>query len=451
MKDLTQGKVLKTLILFSIPMMIGSIFQLLYSTIDSVIVGNVLGVKELAGVGATGSLNFFIIGFANGMASGCCIMVARQFGAKNMPEMKKAIGHTMVLGSLVAIFLSVLSTSLLHLILTVMNTPADVIGFADTYIRIIFSGMIITMWYNLISGILRSVGDSKTPLYFLIISSILNIFLDLFFMAVLSMGVAGAAVATLISQLVSVLLCIIYTVKKYPEILPSLHDYKLEWAMSRDLLSHGTILGFQTSLIAVGNVCVQTALNSLGSTYMAANTAANKISHIFMQPLSTVGAAMGTFAPQNLGAGKIDRIRKGLVSSNILIFSWAAFSGLVSFVFGPWLISLLIRSDAENFADVIRYGSTYLRWHLVFFLFLGPLYLYRNTLQGIGNKTIPFLSGILELVFKIAAVLWITPNFGYSGICATEPFAWVLCALLLGIAFYFDPRVRKMNERSVSS
>lgn len=446
MKDLTEGKVLKTILLFSIPLVIGNVFQLLYSFIDSLIVGNILGVKELAGVGATGSLNFFIVGFANGMASGCCIMVARFYGAHDDKLMHKAIAHSLILGPAVAITLSILSCTFLHRILLLMNTPEDVIGFADSYIRIIFGGMVISMFYNLVAGFLRSVGDSMTPLYFLIVASLINIVLDILFMGVLKIGVAGAAIATLISQVISVILCVIFIFKKYRQIVPSLEDFKLEWPLCKELLGHGFSLGFQSSIIAIGNVCVQTALNALGSTYMAANTAANKVSQLFMQPLSMIPTAMSTFASQNLGAKKITRIRQGMSSSLILVMAWAAFSGFCSIVFGPQLVGILVKSDAAEAAMVIEQGCIYLRLHLIFFLALGPLYLYRQTLQGIGNKIVPVISGTLELLVKIAAVLWITPNFGYVGIAATEPIAWVLCAAVLMIFFYRDPRVKVIQK-----
>lgn len=447
MKDLTQGSILKTILGFTVPLIAGNIFQLLYSFTDSLIVGNMLGVNELAGVGATGSLNFLIVGFATGMTSGFSILIARHFGAKDEEQMKKSIAHSLVLGTIAAVLLSLISCLLLRPILTWMHTPADVFEHSYSYIRLIFGGMVITMLYNTASSVLRSVGDSRTPLYFLIIASIVNIALDILLMGVFHTGVAGAAIATLISQAISVILCLIFILRKYRFIIPSRQHYRPDSALIKELLAQGFSLGFQSSFIAVGSILVQSALNSLGTIYVAANTAAHKISQIFMQPLITFGTAMTTFASQNLGAGKLDRVKKGLRTTSAISIVWSVFSFLCSMIAGPALIGLLVNSSFDGAAMVAEQGSLFLRLNLLFFPFLGLLFIYRNTLQGIGNKTTPLASGVLELIVKIVTALWLAPAFGYMGIIFCEPIAWVLCMILLLAAFYRDPRVKALRVK----
>lgn len=448
MKDLTKGNVLKTLIAFSLPIIGGNLFQLLYNFTDSLIVGNILGVNELAGVGATGSLNFLIVGFANGACTGFSIIVARCFGAQNEDSLRKAIAHSLVLAALLGLVLSVTSVLLLKNILTWMNTSADIFEHSYNYISIIFGGMLITMMYNILAGHLRSIGDSRTPLYVLIVTSIVNIVLDIICMTVLPWGVAGAAIATLISQALSVLLCLIVIVRKYKRLIPRRQDFVFDKKLTRDLVAQGLSLGVQGSFIAVGSILVQSALNALGTVYVAANTAAGKISQLFMQPLATFGTAMATFASQNLGAGKIERVKAGLRCANVMATVWSVLSFAISMLVGSFLIGLLINTSSEAAALVIEEGSTYLRVHLLFFVFLGPLFIYRNTLQGIGNKTQPLVSSVLELVIKIGTALWVAPALGYIGIVFCEPVAWVLCMALLVAFFYHDPRVKALNQKA---
>lgn len=446
MKDLTKGSVLKSLLSFAIPLIAGNLFQLLYNFTDSLIVGNILGVNELAGVGATGSLNFLIVGFANGMTTGFSILVARHFGAKDEHSMRKAIAHSLALSIMIGAFLSVVSVLLLRHILTWMNTPADIFEHSYDYISVIFGGILITMLYNILAGCLRSVGDSKTPLYVLIAASLLNIVLDIVFMAFLHTGVAGAAIATMISQAVSVLLCLLFIIKKYRFLIPKRQHYRFDKAMTKELVAQGLSMGFQGSFIAVGSIMVQSALNALGTVYVAANTTAAKITQLFMQPLGTLGSTMTTFASQNLGAQKIDRVKAGLRCANIITTVWSIIAFLISLPLAPSMLGLLINEASENAALVIREGSFFLRMQLLFFVFLGPIFVYRNTLQGIGNKTIPLFSSLLELGIKILVALWLAPAFGYVGIVFCEPIAWVLCMLLLLFFFYHDPRVKALSR-----
>lgn len=451
MKDLTKGSVLKNILLFAAPLAIGNIFQLLYGFADSLIVGNLLGVNELAGVGAVGSLNFFVVGFAGGMSSGFAILVARHFGAKDEGAMKQAIGHSIILSVISALIMTVLSLSLLRLVLTWMNTPADIVEHSYSYIRIIFGGLLITMLYNTLASVLRAVGDSRTPLYFLIIASIVNIGLDLLFIGVFHTGVEGAAIATILSQALSVILCLLYIWWKCKFIIPGKGDYHLRGGVVKELVTTGLSLGFISSFISVGSILVQSALNRLGTLYVAANTAAGRVCQIFMQPLMTLGTAMTTFGSQNLGAGKLKRVKQGLRVTCLISIAWSIIGFVFTLLASEPVIGILVKAADSNAETVKELGAYFLRMQLLFFPFLGFLFIYRNTLQGIGNQKSPLLSGVLELLVKIVTAFWLTSYWGYDGIVFSEPIAWVLCMILLLLGFYRDPRVKALSDKSLSS
>lgn len=441
-QDLTTGKVLPVLIKFSIPIVLGNIFQLVYNFTDSLIVGRILGASELAGVGATGSINFLILGAASGATSGLTIFVARFFGAKDEEKMRSAIAHSIVIAAIVALLFSTASLALLRNILTWMNTPDDIFDFSYQYISVIFGGIIITLFYNLLAGILRSVGDSKTPLYFLILSSLLNIALDVLFIAVLKTGVRGAAVATVIAQAVSVVLCIVFICRKFRFLLPKRQHFAPDWPLAKDMILLGLSMGFQNSFVAVGNILMQSSLNLLGTAYVAANTAASRMLHVFMSPMNTISSAMVTFTSQNLGAKKVYRIREGLRMSLLIGLGWALFSFLLSLPLGPQMVGIFINKGSENFDLVIKNGTFFLRWNLIFFLALGPLFTYRCTLTGLGNKLVPTLSAITELIVKILFVIFIIPVYHYPAIALTEPISWVFVLAILVIFFYRNPVIR---------
>ena len=445
-QDLTTGKVFPVLIRFSIPIILGNLFQLVYNFTDSLMVGRILGAKELAGVGATGSINFLILGAAMGVTSGLTIFVARFYGAKNEEKMKRTIAHAFVIAAIVALLFSGVSLLLLRNILTWMHTPSDIFEFSYQYISVIFVGIIITLYYNLLAGILRSVGDSRTPLYFLILSSLLNIALDYLFIAGLKVGVRGAAIATVIAQAVSVVLSFVFILRRYRFLLPQKNHFVPDWLLAKEMVLLGLSMGFQNSFVAVGNVLMQSSLNLLGTAYVAANTAADRMLHIFMTPLNTMVNTMTTFASQNLGAGKTGRIRAGLRVCLMIVLGWAAFSFLLSLVCGPQMLGLLIKKGAENYDLVIRNGTFFLRWNLLFFLALGPLFTYRSTLTGLGSKLVPILSAITELIVKVLFVLFIIPVYHYPAIALTEPISWVFVLAILVVFFYRNPLFRTKGD-----
>lgn len=436
MNDLTKGNVLKTLIQFSLPIIGGNLFQLLYSFTDALIVGNILGVGELAGIGATGSLSFLIIGFASGLCSGFSIVTSRLFGAKDDYQLRCAFATSLLLTLILGLLLSVSSVLLLPHLLHLMHTPQDIFHYSLKYMQVIFGGIVITMLYNLLAGYLRSIGDSRTSLYALIMASILNIVLDLLFIGVLSWGVAGAAIATIISQALSALICVLVIARRYKQLIPSRQHYALNNKLFKDLLTQGLSLGFQSSLITMGSIMVQSAINAMGTIYVAANTATGKICQFFLQPLDTIGIALSTFVGQNLGAGRIDRIKAGIRCSNMISAFWSLFSFGCSLLFAPQLLALLITDASPDSALIIREASFYLRVYLLFFLALGPLLLYRNTLQAMGNKTMPMISSFIELAIKLITAIFIAPAVGFTGIVFCDPCAWLICMLLMIFCFH---------------
>lgn len=441
-QDLTKGKVLPVLIRFSIPIMLGSLFQLIYNFTDSLIVGRILGASELAGVGATGSINFLIIGAATGATGGFTVFVARYYGAKEAENMRRAIAHALMISVVMSAAVTAVSLILLRQILRWMHTPADIFAYSYQYISVIFGGLIITVLYNLLAGILRSVGDSRTPLYFLILSSLLNIGLDLLFVAVWKAGVRGAAIATVIAQAVSVLLCILYAARRFKFLFPRRAHFAPDRRLLREMALLGLSMGFMNSFVAVGNILMQSSLNLLGTAYVAANTAADKVIRLFMTPLVTFSNAMTTFTGQNLGARKTGRIREGLRVCLALDTAWSLLSFLICLAFGPQLIALLINQTADHFDLVIQNGTFFLRWNTLFLLALGPLFAYRCTLTGLGNKLVPTLSAVTELIIKILFVLFVIPVYRYPAIALTEPISWVFVLAVLVIFFYRNPVIR---------
>lgn len=332
-RDMTKGNPMKLLLLFSLPVLLGNVFQQLYNMVDTIIVGRYLGYEALAAVGTTGSLNFLVLGFANGLASGFSVMVAQRFGAKDEDGLKKAEAGAITLCVLFTVGLTLLSLVTARPLLRLIHTPEDILGDAVAYISVIYAGIAATMMYNLLACLLRAVGDSKSPLYFLIISSLLNIALDVVFVRFTPMGVTGAALATVISQLVSGLLCIVYIWKKYPILHLSKKDFKVPKAMYRRHLNIGLPMAFQFSITAIGTVVVQGALNLFGTAKIAAFTAASKAEQLVTQPALTFGVAMATYSGQNLGAGKTERIKEGVSKCTILTLCCAVLSmGILFFV-----------------------------------------------------------------------------------------------------------------------
>lgn len=440
-KDMTKGEPFKLILWFSIPLLLGNIFQQLYSMVDTIIVGKILGTQALAAVGTTGPLNFLVLGFASGITSGFAVLVAQRFGAGDERGMKKAVAAAAKLAVGFTVVLTLASTIGTKALLHMINTPEDIFQGAYEYIVVIFGGMFTMMLYNSLACILRALGDSKTPLYFLIISSVLNIILDLTFIINFHMGVAGAAWATVVSQGVSGVLCFIYMMKKYPVMHLKKEDFKAEGWMYKKHLFIGLPMAFQFSITAIGTVILQGALNLFGSTTIAAYTAACKVEQLVTQPAGTFGVTMANYSGQNLGADRVDRIKEGVTKCTILTLFFAVLASLILFVFGEPLTRLFIDG---NQPEVVETSMVYLRICAVFFPFLNMIFVYRNMLQGVGKSFMPLMAGVFELIARAVVSFTLPGIIGFTGICLAGPIAWVAAAVPLGIVYFIE--IKKMMK-----
>lgn len=431
-KDMTSGNPVKLIMFFSIPLLIGNVFQQFYSMVDTVIVGRYLGVDALAAVGTTSSMAFLINGFIIGLTSGFSIMIAQKFGAKDEQGLKKAVSSSIVLSAAAVILITLVSMLSSRFLLNLMNTPSNIIEDSSKYINIIYAGTIAVLSYNMISSVLRALGDSKTPLYFLIISSVLNIILDLVFILKFSMGVSGAAYATVISQGISALLCLIYTIKRYKNLRLKRGDFKVESRMYATHLKIGIPMALQFSITAIGIMIVQGALNVFGSVVIASYTAASKVLQIVMQPAITLGVTMATFCGQNLGAKQYTRIKYGVRKCSEISIITSLIAAAVLIFGGKYFVGLFIDSPSE---EILSYAQQVFNYSAYFFIPLGLIFVYRNALQGIGESFIPMMAGVYELGAR-ALVAFTLPKFiGFTGICLSDPLAWIAAALPLGYVY----------------
>ncbi len=443
MKDLTKGKTLPLLLGFAVPIAVGNIFQLFYSLADTRIVGSFLGEEALAAVGATSSLNNMIIGFLLGMTNGFAIIVARYFGAKDHDNLKRAVAATFILGIGMAFIFTIVSVSLLRFILVGLQTPKNLLDLSVEYFRIILFGMTGAMLYNVCAGLFRAIGDSLTPLLFLIASTFVNIGLDLLFVCVFHLGVAGAAWATILSQYGSFACCFIYMRKRYDILLFGKKDCHLKRDMVKEMLSIGFSMGFMNSLINIGSVALQGAINSLQDTnYIVAHTAARKITEVFMLPFSVFGTTMATFCGQNLGAGKNDRIKKGLWRVIWITWAWCAGMIILAYTVAPVLVHLI--TDTTQ-VKVIATASLYLRMNTILYFIPAVICILRNAMQGIGDSITPVISSSLELLCKVLVAVFLTPYLGYWAIIWSEPISWVIMVIPLLIRIANNP-VLKGNQ-----
>ena len=442
MQDMTEGQPLKLILGFAVPMLLGMLFQQFYSMVDTVIVGKFLGVDALAAVGSTSAINFMVIGFVQGGCSGFAIPVAQRFGAQDYSDMRRFVANSAWMSAIFAVVMTAVIGLLTWNILEWMQTPENIIQGAYDYIFYIFLGIPATFLYNILSGIIRSLGDSRTPVYFLILSSLLNVVLDLAFIAGIGMGVEGAAYATVISQVVSGVCCWCYMKKKFPILKMQEEERRLSRIHVGILCGMGIPMGLQYSITAIGSVVIQTSINGLGSIAVASVTAGQKVSAFFCCPFDALGATMATYAGQNVGAKKLDRIESGVKSATIIgcIYGAAAFA--VLFLFGG-VIPLLFVDAAE--AEVIRQAHQFLIINSMAYILLVFVNVWRFTIQGMGYSLFAVLAGVCEMAARALVGLFLVPIFGYVAICFASPFAWLLADLFLVPAFYSC--IRQMQRR----
>lgn len=440
-KDLTQGKPMKLILGFMIPLLFGLLFQQFYNMVDTIIVGRYLGINALAGVGSTGSINFLVMGFVMGVCAGFAIPVAQTFGSKDFKELRRYVANTLWISVVFAIVLTVATCLLCSSILKWMNTPDNVFQEAYNYIFVIFLGIPVTFLYNILSGFIRSLGDSKTPLIFLIISSILNIVLDIFMIVVLEMGVAGASCATVISQLVSGIMCLFFIIKKFDILHLSKEDLKPSGRHIAKLCGVGLPMGLQYSITGIGTILVQTAVNGLGSIYMASVTAGNKVGLFLCCPFDAMGSTMATYGGQNVGAGEIKRVKRGLLDCSLLGIIYALLALGVAILFGGDLSMIFIDANDPEIAanaEIIKgFAKQYLVTNSAFYILLAFVNIVRFLIQGIGYSQLALFAGVFELVARGATALLLAPVWGYDAICFANPLAWVFADLFLFPAFFY--------------
>lgn len=438
-KEMTVGKPYRLILSFAIPMVIGNVFQQLYNMVDTIIVGRCCGVNALAGVGSTGSISFLVIGFALGVCSGFSIMIAQCFGAGNYSEMRKYTSNAAYLCTAVAIILTSLTILLTKPILTIMNTPKEIYDYAYRYIIIIFAGIPATIFYNILSGILRALGDSKTPLIFLGISSGLNVGLDLLCILVFDMNVAGAAIATVISQGISGLLCLIYMKKKFDILKFEKEELRFDFQKSLRHIGVGIPMALQFSITAIGSIVLQGAVNTLGTSAVAAITAASKIQTVAINPMESIGITMSTYCGQNKGARKYTRIRVGMRQSVIISMIYCVISALAVSFLGGVLSVMFVSSkntSPEELNEIISLSVKYLRFNGIFYPTLGILFILRTALQGMGYSLLPMMAGVGELVARTLVAVIFVSIYGYNAACVASPVAWIFADILLVATYY---------------
>ncbi len=449
--DMTVGNPLKTLLIFTIPIFIGQLLQQFYSVTDMKIVGMSGDGTGIAAINSISSVYGILIGVANGLNNGCAIVVARLFGAKNFARMRQALSSMLVINVCTTLLFTTAGLLLIDPLMELMIVPENVYDDARVYLIFILCGMLPTIIYNMGAAILRSVGDSRTALYFLIISCCINAGLDWVFVLKLDWGVGGAAAATIIAQVISALLCLSFIIKYKPELHFGKKDFVFDKELLSELISLGLSMGLITSLVSFGSAALSRATNALAETMgseavLTANGAARRIDGLFMMPLSTLGTALSTFVSQNLGAGHFERIKRAIRGAFIIGSCWCLFAIGVVYIFDGELIKL-ITSTTDS--EVVRLGAQYMRVNCLFFIMLMVLQSLRSVLQGFGKKLIPIVTAGAELVIKFASAEIIVPHFGFIGICFTEPAIWTVAAVIVLVVYLKTMRDYRISTRNL--
>ena len=435
--DLTRGSPAKQILFFTIPLLIGNLFQQFYSMADTMIVGRTIGVEALAAVGATGSISFLIIGFSQGLTSGFAVITAQRFGAGDMDGVRKSVTSGILLGAGITVILTAVSVPLARSVLELMQTPEDILDDAHAYIAVIFAGIGASVMFNLLSNIIRALGDSRTPLLFLAAACVLNIGLDFVLILWCSMGVAGAAVATVFSQLVSGGLCLLYMFRRFPVLRLQRRDWIPERRMLLNESRVGLPMGFQMSIIAIGAMILQIALNRLGSTAIAGFIAAQKIDQLANQPMMSFGITMATYAAQNYGAGNMRRIRAGVRRCILMSVGFSIVCGGALILAAKPMAGLFVGADQP---EVLDYVQTYLLLNASLYFLLALLFIFRYTLQGLGKSLFPTIAGVAELLMRTLAALVLANIWGYAGVCLSNPIAWFGALIPLTTAYVLTIR-----------
>ena len=431
-KDLTQGNVAKLLLFFAFPTLLSNVFQQFYNLADTAIAGHILGDNALVAIGASSTINSLVLSFAWGLNGGFGIIIAQCFGAKDFKKLKKSVAISLSINVLFSLIVCIFGIFMSRPMLQALNTPAARLNEANSYISVILVFIIVPMLYNLEAVILRSLGDSKTPLYFLIFSSVLNIILDYVLIKFTQMGVKGAAVATVLAQLLSVILCFVVILKNFKIIRLKKNDFHFSASLFKNMMSAGMAMAVMNSIFSIGSIIMQGSINALGEDIIAAHLGSRKVAEMFMQPLVTIGTACSTFVGQNYGALKIGRIKASIKYSTIYSLIWSVFTFFILWFFGGQIARLVTGSASQVVFDNTQ---MYLRINAPFYFVLGLLFTLRFSIQSVDRKMPPIISSSMELASKIAAAYLFIPLWGYLGACIAEPLSWTLGAIYLLFVF----------------
>ena len=439
-KDLTQGNVAKLLLFFAFPTLLSNVFQQFYNLADTAIAGHILGDNALVAIGASSTVNSLVLSFAWGLNGGFGIIIAQCFGAKDFKKLKKSVAISLSINVLFSLIVCIFGIFMSRPMLQALNTPAARLNEANSYISVILVFIIVPMLYNLEAVILRSLGDSKTPLYFLIFSSVLNIILDYVLIKFTHMGVKGAAVATVLAQLLSVILCFVVILKNFKIIRLKKNDFHFSASLFKNMMSAGMAMAVMNSIFSIGSIIMQGSINALGEDVIAAHLGSRKVAEMFMQPLVTIGTACSTFVGQNYGALKIGRIKASIKYSTIYSLIWSVFTFFILWFFGGQIARLVTGSASQVVFDNTQ---MYLRINAPFYFVLGLLFTLRFSIQSVDRKMPPIISSSMELASKIAAAYLFIPLWGYLGACIAEPLSWTLGAIYL--LFVFKKEFKRLD------
>lgn len=442
MKNLTVGRPIKLIVLFAIPLLIGNLFQQVYLIADTLIVGRLIGVTALAGVGATGSIIFLLVGFSQAMTAGFAIVTAQHFGARNNHNVRRSFCASLMLGAIVAIIMTTGMVFMLKPMLGWMNTPEEIFEHAYAFSHVIFLGIGATVLYNLLANTILALGDARPPLVFLMVSTLVNVGLDLLFILHLGMGVEGAALATVLAQLTASALCIAYIAWRLPVLHPNLKSFRLRLVEIWRTFRVGLPMGFQISIIAMGAIILQSALNKLGPTAVAAYTASLRIDFLAIMVFMSLGMAMSTFTAQNFGARDIGRIRQGVRETILLSTAVAVVMGTLIILGGKNIVALFVGPGED---EVLHLAGIFLRINGSTYVILALLFVYRGALQGLGKTFAPMLAGTMELFMRAVVGPALIIPYGFMGACLSNPLSWIGSCVPLAIIYFIT--IRRLSAR----
>lgn len=448
--DLTQGKALPLMLRFCLPILIGNLMQQLYNMVDAAVVGKFVGTNALAAVGATGAITFLVIGFVDGMCAGFCIPVSQAFGAGDKSMLKRCTMNIVWLGIIFGVFLTVGTSLALDWMLRIMDFPADIIGDSKAYLRVIFLGIPATIAYNTQAGLMRAMGNSRTPLIVLVVASVINVVLDLLLVTVLKLGVFGAGLATIISQVISAIVCFVYIYKNYPVLHAAPEERKFNIAVAKRLVLSGLPMALQYSITAIGSVLIQTAVNGLGTDIVASVTAANKVQSFVHLPFSTLGVTISTWCGQNIGAKRFDRVKNGFWWGMVIATVYSLVMVVFMYFAGEYVSLLFLDSNEPRLAELLAYIRLFIRRNCIHYIPLGVLTVCRFSLQGLEHGITAMFAGLFEMVARGIVALVFVDTFGFNAICYANPAAWyAACVLLVPACAVIFPKVQKQIEKTM--